>query len=162
MSRIHILTGSLAAMLLCNASMAAASGSVAMPEQQQKMANFEACLAFLEESAAQDRKSEAPLTKDAEGNRRAVTVERRTDGVERPSKASARYGARVWYSNGKPLPEFGKIEYRASWDEHDYECRGRMLIINTSQGYTLESYIPIDADKAASDQPATTGKTGTD
>lgn len=162
MSQNHLLTGSLATMLLCNASMAAASGHVTMPEQQQKMASFEACLAFLEDSAAQDRKSEAPLTRDAEGNRRAVTVERRTDGVERSGKTIARYGARVWHSNGKPLPEFGKIEYRASWEEHDYECRGRMLTINTSQGYTLESYIPIDADTAARDQPAPTQKSSVD
>ena len=162
MSKAHIMAGSLAAMLLCSASMAAASGSVAMPERQQQMESFDACLTFLEDAAAQDSKSEAPLTRDAEGNRRAVTVERKTGGVERSGEAIARCSARVWYSNGRPRPDLQQIEYRASWEEHDYECRGRVLTINTSQGYTLENYQPMDADEAAGDKPAQAGKTGAD
>jgi hypothetical protein len=156
----HILAGSLAAALLCSASIAAASGFIASPEQQQKMESFGACLAFLENSAAQDSKSEAPLTRDPEGNRRAVTVERKTNGIERSGAVRARYGARIWYSNGRPRQDLKQIEYRASWEEHDYECRGRTLTINTSQGYTLESYQPMDADEAAGDQSAQTGETG--
>lgn len=158
----HVLTGSAAAILLCSASMAAASGTLLSPERRQTMESFDACLAYLEESAAQDRKSEAPLSRDAEGNRRVVTVERRTGGVERSGKAGARYGARLWYSNGRPRPDLGQIEWRASWEEHDYECRGRMLIINTSQGYTLESYEPMEAGEAAESQPAQTGNEGAD
>ncbi|MEI4509390.1 MULTISPECIES: hypothetical protein [unclassified Sphingopyxis] len=152
MPKIHMLTGSFAAMLLCSASMVAASGTVSSPERQQTMESFDACLAYLEDSAAQDSKSEAPLSGDAEGNRRIVTIERRTDGIERSGKASAHYGARVWYSNGRPRPDLGQIEWRASWEEHDYKCRGRMLIINTSQGYTLESYQPMEAGETAESQ----------
>lgn len=154
MPKDHVLSVSLAAVLLCSGSVAAASGTISSPERQQKMESFETCLAFLEESAAQDSKSEAPLTKDAEGNRRAVTVERSTKGVEQTGKTRARYGARVWRSFGRPIPDFKQVEYRASWDDHDYECRGRMLIINMSQGYTLESYQPMDADDLADDQAA--------
>ena len=162
MTKNHIVTGGVAAMLLCSASMAAASGTITSPERQQKMESFDACLAFLEDSAAKDSKSEAPLAMDAEGNRRAVTVELKTDSIERSGKASARYAARVWHSNGRPRPDLRQIEYRASWEEHDYACRGRLLTINMSQGYTLESYQPMDADEAAGGEPAQTGKTGAD
>ena len=151
MPKTLLLTGSFATMLLCSASVVAASGTISSPERQQTMESFDACLAYLEDSAVQDSKSGAPLTRDAEGNRRVVTIERRTDGIERSGKASARYGARVWYSNGTPRPDLGQIEWRASWEEHDYECRRRMLIINMSQGYTLESYQPMDADEPAGD-----------
>ena len=157
MPKDYFLPGILAATLLCSASIAAASGTIASPERQQTMESFGACLAFLEDRAAQDRKSEVPLTIDAEGNRRTVTVERKTKGVEQPDKASARYGARVWYSNGRPRPDLRQIVYRASWNEHEYECRGRILIINTSQGYTLESYQPMDADEPAGDPAAKAG-----
>lgn len=162
MPKTHMLTGGFAAMLLCSASMAAASGTISSPERQQAMESFDACLAYLEDSAAQDGKSEAPLSRDATGNPRVVTVERRTDGIERSAKASARYGARVWHSNGRPREDLGQIEWRASWEEHDYECRGRMLIINMSQGYTLESYEPMEADEVAGRQPAQTGNKGAD
>lgn len=162
MPKTLMLNGSFAAMLLCSASMAAASGTVSLPERQQAMKSFDACLVYLKDSAAQDSKSEAPLSRDAEGNRRVVTVERKTDGIEQSGKAGARYGARVWHSNGRPRPELGQIEWRANWEEHDYECRGRMLIINTSQGYTLESYQPMEADETAESQSAETGNQGAD
>lgn len=157
MPKDYLLPGILAVTLLSSASIAAASGTITLPERQQKMESFGACLAFLEDSAAQDRKSEAPLSRDAEGNRRTVTVERKTKDVERSGKASARYGARVWYSNGRPRPDLRQIEYRTSWNEHVYECRGRILIINTSQGYTLESYEPMDADEPVGDPAAKAG-----
>ncbi|MEI4509382.1 hypothetical protein WBQ88_16675 [Sphingopyxis sp. CCNWLW253] len=75
--------------------MVAASGTVSSPERQQTMESFRVCLAFLKDSAAQDIKIEAPLTRDAEGIRRIVTVERRINGIERSGKASARYGAQI-------------------------------------------------------------------
>lgn len=110
------------------------------------MASQKACLAFLRDQAAEDAQLPKPETVAADGSRRTVTVEAKSKGVERLGRGRARYAARIWYVNGWPRPDLGQMEYRANWEEHAYECRGRMLVSRTSRGYTSESFEPLQPE----------------
>lgn len=143
----------LAAALICQTAPAWASGTMRMPEMNQKMESFRACLAFLEARAAEDAARAAPMTIDAKGDRKSVSVERRSEGIERKGKSTARYAARIWYSFGRPRPDLGQIEFSTSWEEHDYQCRGRALISNTAQGYTLSSFVPMESEGEPKNPP---------
>lgn len=129
--------------LLLFSSAAMASGTIEMPPQKERLASRQACFDFLRDSAAEDAKSVKPETVDADGSRHSVTLEPKSKGIERQGRDRARYAARIWYGNGRPDPERQQIVYRASWEEHSFECRGRTLITQRSNGYTLESFEPM-------------------
>ncbi len=131
--------------LVLGPSIASASGAVEMPPRQERMSSRKACIAFLEERAVEDAHLARPESVDADGSRHSVTVEIRSKGVERTGRNRARYSVRVWYGHGIPRPDLGQIVYRASWDEHTYECRSRMLTTRTAQGFTNENYEPLPA-----------------
>lgn len=133
----------LAVALLCHAAPAWPSGVTRMPETSRKMENFRACFAFLKARAAEDAARVVPMTLDPNGDGKFVSVERRSDGIERTGKASARYAARIWYGFDRPRPEIGQIETSSGWEEHDYQCHGRTLISNMSQGYALSGFQPM-------------------
>ena len=118
---------------------------IEMPPQEERMASQKACLAFLRDRAAEDAQLPKPETVAADGSRQTVTVEAKSKGVERIGHGRARYAARVWYVNGWPRPDLGQLEYRANWEEHIYECRGRKLVSRTSRGFTNESFEPLQA-----------------
>lgn len=132
------------AFLLCPA-LAGASGTIEAPAQDERMASQKACLAFLRNRAAEDAQLSKPETVAADGSRQTVTVETKSKGVERLGRGRARYAARLWYVNGWPRPDLGQMEYRASWEEHSYECRGRKLVSRTSRGFANASFEPLQA-----------------
>jgi hypothetical protein len=146
------ISRSLLTALVLGPSIASASGMVEMPPRRERMGSRLACIAFLEERAVEDAHLARPESVDADGSRHSVTVETRSKGVERTGRNRARYSARIWYGHGIPRPDLGQIVYRASWDEHTYECKGRMLEIRTAQGFTNENYEPLPAAPEAAQQ----------
>lgn len=116
-----------------------ASGSIEIPETRTKLASFEACVAALAQKAAEDRKLEMPMTFDGKGGFRTVALESRTGGVQRTADREAKYEGRIWYGVGLLLDD-GMIERNASWREARWACRGRTLIQNGGQGFTLNSF----------------------
>lgn len=116
-----------------------ASGSIEIPETRKKLASFEACVAALVQKAAEDRNLESPMTFDGKGRFRTVALESRTGGVHQTADREAKYEGRIWYGVGWLLDD-GMIERIASWQEDRWTCRGRTLIQNRGQGYTLGSF----------------------
>ena len=129
-------------LILCS-SLAMASGFQQMPETRERLASPQACLAFLRQAASDDARAPKPETIGADGMRQTITVEAKSQGVENLGGNRARYAAKIWVVNGWPRPDLGQIEYRANWEEHAYECRGRVLISRTSRGFTSESFEPM-------------------
>lgn len=129
-------------LVLCP-SLAMASGYTALPETRERLASKQACLDFLRQAAADDASAPKPETIGADGMRQTITVEAISKGVESLGRDRARYAAKIWTVNGWPRPDLGQIEYRANWEEHAYECRGRMLISQLAQGFTSESFEPL-------------------
>ncbi|MCH2236579.1 MAG: hypothetical protein MK060_01710 [Blastomonas sp.] len=124
-------------------SLAVASGFQAFPETRERLASKQACLEFLRKAASNDARAPRPKTIGADGTRQTITLEAISKGVERLGRNRARYAAKIWTVNGWPRPDLGQIEYRANWEEHAYECRGRMLTSRLAQGFTSESFEPL-------------------
>lgn len=120
-----------------------ASGFQKMPETRERLASKQACLDFLRQAASNDARAPRPETIGADGTRQTMTLEAISKGVESLGRNRARYAAKIWTVNGWPRPDLGQIEYRANWEEHAYECRGRMLISQLAQGFTSESFEPL-------------------
>lgn len=129
-------------LILCP-TLAMASGFQQMPETRERLASQQACLDFLRQSASDDARAPKPETIGTDGMRQTITVEAISKGVESLGGNRARYAAKIWVVNGWPRPDLGQIEYRANWEEHAYECRGRVLISRTSRGFTSESFEPM-------------------
>lgn len=137
----------LVVVFLLFSSSAMASGTLQLPPQKERLESPHACLDYLRDRAADDEQQAMPETIGADGTRRQVMVEPKSKGVELQGRHRARYAARIWYSNGRPMPDIGQIEYRTSWEEHSFECRGRELTTRRSNGYTSESFQPLDTAK---------------
>ncbi|MBD3728363.1 MAG: hypothetical protein IE933_01525 [Sphingomonadales bacterium] len=118
---------------------------MSMPPREEEMASASACAAYLRDRAAEDAQMAKPETLAEDGSRQTVSIEPISAGVEDLGRGRARYAARIWYVNGWPRPDLGQIEYRATWEAHTYECRGRRLIAQQSSGFTSESYEPMPA-----------------
>lgn len=129
-------------LVLCP-SLAMASGYLPVQESHERLASKQACLAFLRKAAADDAIKPKPETIGADGTRRTITLEAISKGVESLGRDRARYAAKIWTVNGWPRPDLGQVEYRANWEKHAYECRGRVLISQLSQGFTSESFEPL-------------------
>lgn len=128
--------------LLCAAT-AAASGYLSVMERREKKPSHAACVALLETTAAGHRKQVKPRTFKADGIFQQISLEDRSGGVEILGPKKARYEARIWYNNGWFRDDIKAYEISHSWNGTDYECRGRILVINTSSGYTLSSFEPV-------------------
>lgn len=129
-------------LVLCP-SLAMASGYTALPETRERLASKQACLDFLRQAAADDASTPKPETIGTDGARQTITLEAISKGVESLGHGRARYAAKIWTVNGWPRPDLGQVEYRANWEKHAYECRGRVLISQVSQGFTSESFEPL-------------------
>ena len=139
--------------LLLTAAPTLASGYIPMPEVRETLRSYRACLVRLQSAEADDRllvgrekaKSEAA---PSDGTTHDVSLEPQSKGVERVGRNHTRYAARVWYRNGAIRPDLDRIEYNHNWEAHSYECQGRVLITNTSQGYTLSTFEPFAIEPA--------------
>jgi hypothetical protein len=134
--------------LLLTATPTLASGYIPMPEVRQTLRSYRACLAQLQSAEAEDhlligREKAKTKAASSDGTTRVVSLEAQSKGVERVGRNHARYAARIWYRNGAPRPDLNQIEYSHSWESHSYECQGRVMITNTSQGYTLSTFEPL-------------------
>lgn len=145
-SRSRYLGGMmLLTIFLTNAAFA--SGYMTTPEFRQKMPSFKACLKQLEANASANCKQLKPRTFDPDGGFQEVTIQAIGDGVETTGRNSARYDAKLWYHNGRLNKDGTQYEINHSWTQNGYECRGKTMIINGSQGYTLSTFEPV-ASKA--------------
>jgi hypothetical protein len=124
-----------------------ASGYMTAPEFRQKMPSFKACLKQLEATAAANRKQLKPRTFDPDGGFQQVSIQAISDGVETTGRNSARYDAKLWFHNGRLNKDGTQYEINHSWTQSGFECRGKTMIINGSQGYTLSTFEPV-ASKA--------------
>ncbi|MDZ3832410.1 MAG: hypothetical protein U0S50_11390 [Sphingopyxis sp.] len=124
-------------------SFALASGSVPVMQPPQDFETHQACVAALEDLAADDRRQVAPLSIDADGNRREVTLS--TKGIERTGETTARYDATLWYQHGRPRPDLQRIETSHSYAHRLRECSGATMTTTGRDGYTLGTFDPIDA-----------------
>lgn len=148
--------GRSAGVLLLSATVAGpalASGYIPAIEDRVPQASYTACVAKLEAAAKEDQAQVSPKTFAADGSTRQVTVEPITKGVEKTGRKKAHYQARVWYSNGAPRVDLGKMVYRASWQETNLTCEGKMLVSNASQGFTSEGYGPLESPPAEAVKP---------
>jgi hypothetical protein len=140
-SSIAISVGAAAA-VLC-ATTAFASGYMPMPEWREVLANHKACVAQLEARSSEQRKQVKPRTFNADSGFQEIYLEDRSDGVKVINRKTARYEARIWYHNGRLLEDGKQYEISHSWDETNQECRGKVLIVTNSQGYTLSTFEPV-------------------
>lgn len=132
---------------------ALASGYIPAIEDRVPQASYAACLAKLEAAAKEDQAQVSPRTFAADGSTRQVTVEPISKGVEKTGRKKARYQAKVWYTNGAPRADLGKMVYRASWQETNLTCEGKVLVSNASQGFTSEGYGPLESPPAEAVKP---------
>jgi len=123
-------------------SHAGTSGTLKTPETRETLRSPDACLAVLRARVGEDGRKGIRETIAPDGSRRAVTVEVKVPLSRRGAPDEARYAARIWYTTGLPQPDHGMVKYRTSWEEHSYECRGRILITQTSQGFASERFEP--------------------
>ena len=102
-----------------------------------------ACVAALEASAAKDRAQTHPLTINAEGQRREVTLH--SKGVERIDAQTALYDATLWFNHGRPSPSGEYIETSHSFIHRIQKCAGATLETSGEEGYTMNTYTPVES-----------------
>ena len=124
-----------------------ASGYISMPDTQEMLPNFGACLARLDAAYVEDGKAIAARTVAVDGRSREVSLESRTNGVERSERNKARYHGRIWYAHGRISSHGAKQrEVSHSWQEQELVCNGRKLTIRRAKGYTLSTFEPVSTD----------------
>ena len=134
--------------LLLTAAPTVASGYLPMPELRETLRSYRTCFSRLQSAAGADRqlvarRKDKGMAASSDGTTHDVSLEVQSKGVERIGRDHARYAARIRYRNGVTRPDLNQIEYNHSWESHSYECRGRVLITNTAQGYTLSTFEPL-------------------
>ncbi len=130
-------------LMVFSTNAAVASGYMTAPEYRQNMPSFKACLGELESRASEHRKELKSRTFDGDAGFREVTIQALSNGVEITGRNSARYKATLWYHNGRLNNERTQYEINHNWSQNSYECRGKTMIINDSQGYTLSTFEPV-------------------
>lgn len=119
---------------------ALASGFLKMPEIRETLSSHSACLSRLVRTQAEFKAQVKATVTDPDGSSQAILLDEKTKGVERSGRRQAVYSARLWYTNGRVRADLGQKEFSSSWEETNLECRGRVLITNNAQGYTLNSF----------------------
>lgn len=135
-------SGSVIVAMLC-ATASLASGYLSMPERRETLASYQSCLARLEASAAGDRAQAKPRTVKDDGGFQEISLEDRSGGVKVTGRKAAQYEARIWYHNGRLQDDGAHYEISHFWNQTYHECRGKKLIMNDSQGYTLSTFEPM-------------------
>lgn len=143
------------AVLLCVmvAGPALASGYIPPLEFREQQASHAVCIAKMEEIAQQNAGAVKAKTIAEDGVSREVTLEAISKGVERLSKDKAWYQAKLWYANGWPRRDIGKMVYRASWEKTNLTCEGKVLISSNSKGFTSEGFGPLETPVAEAVKP---------
>ena len=126
------------AVFMCNT--AYASGYIGPFERRQIMSNFPACVAHLNSLAAEHRNLLLSRQFAQDGSFREVNVEDLSKGVTITGSKRAHYKAKIWYSAGRLDQDKLSYEISHSWDESNYECKGKFMVIILSQGYTLSTF----------------------
>lgn len=132
---ICIVSGS----MVCSHA-AVASGYLPTPEQRETLQSYKACLAVLSAAATEYRAQAKPKTFNQDGGFQEVYLEDRSGGVKVIGRKRARYEARIWYHYGFLRDNGTQYEITHSWNGGGYECRGKMLITNLANGYTLSTF----------------------
>ena len=129
------------------ANAAVGSGYIGPTETRQKMLNFKSCLAQLEARALEYHNQLTSRTFAPDASFRQISIQALNGGVNITGRRRARYEVKTWYHNGWLGKDGMHYEITHSWNESNYECRGRTMIQITSQGYTQPTFEPI-ASKA--------------
>ncbi len=134
-----ILPVALAALV---ATPATASGTMALPEQKETLSSYRSCVVRLKQAMKEDKAAPTPRKLRDDGSTREVTLDMRSKGVEKQGKQHARYEARIWYHHGRATAEGSQIEVSHSWEHRALECKGNVLTINASNGFTSSTFEP--------------------
>ncbi|WP_147291730.1 hypothetical protein [Sphingorhabdus pulchriflava] len=134
-----ILPVALAALV---ATPATASGTMSLPEQKETLSSYRSCVVRLKQAMKEDKAAPTPRKLRDDGSTREVTLDMRSKGVEKLGKQHARYEARIWYHHGRATAEGSQIEVSHSWEHRALECKGNVLTINASNGFTSSTFEP--------------------
>ncbi len=124
-----------------------------LPERQEALPSFSACLAHLEATDATDGAAVTPLTVLEDGSTREVARDAEMQRDE--GEQTARYRGRMWYHHGRFADhDPAQREVSHSWQEQELLCEGNVLIIRGAQGFTSSTFEPVVSLNSEPLQPA--------